>query len=65
MTTTTINMGFDTIEINLVNLNYCMDICESIHDHDEEQIQTQKLVSGGQVTYHMIFITPLNIILFY
>ena len=48
-----------------VNLNYCMDICESIHDHDEEQIQTKKLVSGVQVTYYMIFITPLNIILFY
>ena len=48
-----------------VNLNYSMDVCERIHEHEEEQIQTQKLVSGVQVTYHMIFITPLNIILFY
>ena len=34
-----------------VNLNYTMEICENIYDHQEVQIETQELVSGIQVSY--------------
>ena len=33
-----------------VNLKHTMEICENIQNHEEEQIATQKLVSGVQVT---------------
>ena len=31
-----------------VNLNHTMEVCDNIHDHEEAQIATQKLVSGVQ-----------------
>jgi hypothetical protein len=34
----------------IVNLNHSMEICDNIHDHQEAQIETQKLVSGVQVS---------------
>ena len=33
-----------------VNLNYSMEICNNIFDHEDIQIETQKLVSGVQMT---------------
>ena len=33
-----------------VNLNHSMEICDNIHHHQEAQIETQKLVSGVQVS---------------
>ena len=33
-----------------VNLNHSMEICDNIYEYEEAQIETQKLVSGVQVT---------------
>ena len=39
-----------------VNLNHSMEVCDNIYDHEEAQIETQKLVSGVQVNTILNFI---------
>ena len=41
-------------KVCFVNLNHSMEIYDNIQDHEEEQITTQKLVLGVQVTYIII-----------
>ena len=40
-----------------VNLNHSMEICNNIYEHEETQIETQKMVSGIQVEIYFFQIS--------